>query len=89
VDHEGIAVAYVVEQGLELGASGVLPGGAVGEYAVGAEVFELALGVLVVTTHPDVPDSLTFTRHATSRSVRMRSKTMTFICQEILLSTSS
>ncbi|SLJ61133.1 Uncharacterised protein [Mycobacteroides abscessus subsp. abscessus] len=55
-DHR-VAGAYVPQQLIELGPVGVFCGRLVGEYPIGLDAVELAIGVLVDSADPDVADS--------------------------------
>jgi hypothetical protein len=70
VDDNRVPFPRVLKQGLQLGALNILPGCLVGEDAVGIEMFQLPLRVLLIAADPDIPDALTLRRHETSLSVR-------------------
>jgi hypothetical protein len=57
--HDGVALAGVGEQGLQLRPFGVFSGRLVGEQLVDLKMLKLAVGVLVDTADPNLPDALT------------------------------
>ncbi len=57
-DDDGVAVAREADEGVELGAGGVLARGVVGEGAIDGDTVELAIGVLVEGGDADVADAL-------------------------------
>ncbi|MOA07606.1 hypothetical protein D3C78_1273130 [compost metagenome] len=65
MDHQGVPVAHVAEQRVELGTLGVLAGRLVGEHLAHLGALELAIRVLVEGTDPDIADPLPV--HAASR----------------------
>jgi len=64
VHHQGVALADVAEQCVELGTPGVLAGGLVGKHPAHLGTFELAIRVLIEGTDADVADTLSV--HAAS-----------------------
>ncbi|MNN80253.1 hypothetical protein D3C81_1969680 [compost metagenome] len=56
--HQGVALADVIKQRVELGTLGVLAGGLVGEHLVHLGAFQLPIRVLVKGADPDVADPL-------------------------------
>ncbi|MNG40752.1 hypothetical protein D3C84_1295040 [compost metagenome] len=64
MDHQGVAIADVAEQGVELGTLGVLAGSLVGEHLFYLGTFQLSIRILVQGTDPDIADPLSL--HAAS-----------------------